>query len=44
MSWMLMHASEYRMMRKRARVKAREQNSKAAFEQRMQALIRAVDE
>ena len=41
MNWMLEHDREYRRMRERAWAKAREEQSKAAFERKMQALIRS---
>jgi glycosyltransferase involved in cell wall biosynthesis len=39
MSWLLDRESDYREMRNQTWTKAREQNSKAAFEQRMQMLL-----
>jgi glycosyltransferase involved in cell wall biosynthesis len=44
MSHLIEHDTEYRMMRRRAWTRARQQNSKQAFEQRMQALLNAVNE
>jgi glycosyltransferase involved in cell wall biosynthesis len=44
MSHIIEHDSEYRMMRRRAWARARQQNSKSAFEHRMQALLNAVKE
>jgi glycosyltransferase involved in cell wall biosynthesis len=41
MNWMLENESAYQLMRRRAWTKARQENSKEMFEQKMQALIRA---
>jgi glycosyltransferase involved in cell wall biosynthesis len=44
MSRLIEHDTEYRMMRRRAWTRARQKNSKQAFEQRMQGLLSAVNE
>jgi glycosyltransferase involved in cell wall biosynthesis len=40
MNWMLEHESAYQLMRRRAWVKTRQENSKEVFERKMQALVR----
>jgi glycosyltransferase involved in cell wall biosynthesis len=41
MNWMLEHERQYRLMRENTWAKVRKENSKEAFERRMQALVRA---